>query len=97
MIDQSKKEFTYSKLKHKTKLANQRRIGFALGCLTAGVTGKGGIWREKPPDAESAVGAAYPKVWAKARTCPVHAVLGAVLQDDFEFELFASVNHCIYR
>ena len=24
--------------------------------LTAGVTGKGGIWRAKPPDAESAVG-----------------------------------------
>jgi len=48
-------------------------------------TGKGGIWREKPPDAESArlprvlggVGAADSKVWAKARTCPVHAVLGA--------------------
>jgi len=26
-----------------------------LAGLTAGVTGKGGIWREKPPDAESAV------------------------------------------
>jgi len=24
-------------------------------CLTAGVTVKGGIWRTKPPDAESAV------------------------------------------
>jgi len=43
---------------------------------TAGVTGKGGMWREKPPDAESAVGAASLKVWATARTCPVHAVLG---------------------
>jgi len=31
---------------------------------TAGVTGKGGIWRTKPPDAESAVGAESPKVWA---------------------------------
>jgi hypothetical protein len=39
--------------------------------LTAGVTGKGGIWRIKPPDAESAVGAADPKVRAKPRTCPV--------------------------
>ena len=28
---------------------------------TAGVTGKGGIWRTKPPDAESAVGAADPE------------------------------------
>ena len=44
---------------------------------TAGVTGKGGTWRTKPPDAESAFGADSPKVWANARTCPVHAVLGA--------------------
>ena len=36
------------------------------------------MWREKPPDAESAIGAASSKVWAKARTCPVHAVLGAL-------------------
>jgi hypothetical protein len=27
----------------------------------AGVTGKGGMWREKPPNAESAVGAAFPE------------------------------------
>ena len=47
--------------------------------LTAGVTGKRGNWREKLPDAESAVGARIPKVWANARTCPVHAVLGAIL------------------
>jgi hypothetical protein len=39
------------------------------------VTGKRGMWREKLPDAESAVGAESPKVWANARTCPVHAVL----------------------
>jgi hypothetical protein len=44
---------------------------------TAGVTGKGGNWRTKPPAAESAVGADSPKVWANARTCPVHAVLGS--------------------
>ncbi|MFZ4802514.1 MAG: hypothetical protein ACOYLR_11215, partial [Chlorobium sp.] len=49
-----------------------------LKSLTASVTGKGGNWREKPPDAESAIGAANPKVWANARTCPVHAVLGGV-------------------
>ena len=28
---------------------------YYLGGPTAGVTGKGGTWREKPPDAESAV------------------------------------------
>jgi hypothetical protein len=44
---------------------------------TACVTGKRGNWREKPPDAESAVGARIPKVRPTARTCPVHAVLGA--------------------
>ena len=27
-----------------------------MSSRTAGVTGKGGIWRTKPPDAESAVG-----------------------------------------
>ena len=48
------------------------------GGPTAGVTGKGGMWRTKPPDAESAVGAASPKVRRNARTCPVHAMLGAV-------------------
>jgi hypothetical protein len=46
---------------------------------TAGVTGKGGIWRTKPPDAESAVGAASLKVRRNARTCPVHAVLAGIL------------------
>ncbi len=35
------------------------------------------MWRTKPPDAESAVGAAIPKVRRNARTCPVHAVLGS--------------------
>jgi len=38
---------------------------------TAGITGKGGIWREKPPDAESAVGARIPESVGNARTCPV--------------------------
>jgi hypothetical protein len=45
--------------------------------LTAGVTGKGGNWRRKPPDAESAVGARIPESAGSARTCPVHAVLGS--------------------
>jgi hypothetical protein len=50
---------------------------------TAGVTGKRGNWRSKPPDAESAAGAASPKVRAKPRTCPVHAVLGALFRVSF--------------
>ena len=45
------------------------RLGLRYGSescyLMAGVTGKGGIWREKPLDAESAVGAASSKVRAK--------------------------------
>ena len=58
-----------------------RRAGlhFILRCLmwesifsrlTVGITGKGRIWRTKPPDAESAVVATLrvPKVWANART-----------------------------
>jgi hypothetical protein len=48
---------------------------FAKNRLTAGVTGKGGIWRTKPPDAESAVWGRIPKSVGNARTCPVHAVL----------------------
>ena len=43
---------------------------------TAGVTGKGGIWRRKPPDAESAAWDRLPESAGSARTCPVHAVLG---------------------
>jgi hypothetical protein len=34
-------------------------------------TGKGGMWLEKPSDAESAIGARIPKVWSNACTaCP---------------------------
>lgn len=55
---------------------NAEYFDLAQDSLTAGVTGKGGICREKPPDAKSAVGAASLKAWAKSRTCPVHAVLG---------------------
>jgi hypothetical protein len=48
---------------------------------TAGVTGKrGDLAARKLPDAESAVGAADPKVRATPRTCPVHAVLGGLKQ-----------------
>ena len=54
--------------------------------LTAGVTGKGGIWRTKPPDAESAV-------WGRDREsvgeCPHLSGargVGPVLQGGLEFE-----------
>ena len=40
---------------------------YKKGSPTAGVTGKGGIWREKPPDAESAVWGRYPE---SAGECP---------------------------
>jgi hypothetical protein len=53
-----------------------RNIFFQRSHPTAGVTGKGGIWRKKPPDAESAVGARIPKVWAAPALVRVHAVLG---------------------
>jgi len=43
---------------------------------TVCVTGKGGIWRTKPPDAESASWGRDPESAGAARTCPVHAVLG---------------------
>ena len=59
---------------------------------TAGVTGKRGIWREKLPDAESAVEAADPKVWANARTCPVHAVLGCFgYGNTYSIELYCTL------
>jgi len=54
---------------------------------TAGVTGKGGTWREKPPDAESAVWGRFPMVWVKARTCPEHAVLGRFCKTLLNFVL----------
>jgi hypothetical protein len=40
-------------------------IFFLAPGQTAGVTGKGGTWRIKPPDAESTLGAASLQVWAK--------------------------------
>ena len=44
--------------------------------LTAGVTGKGGIWRTKPPDAESAVGARIPerRVFHNSEKCIFYAI-----------------------
>jgi hypothetical protein len=45
--------------------------------LTEGVTGKGGILREKLSNAESAVGAASPKVRALPALLSLHAVLGS--------------------
>ena len=38
-------------------------------------TGKGGNWRTKPPDAESAVWGQNPESVGKARTCPVHHIM----------------------
>jgi hypothetical protein len=55
----------------------QIRDFYSPGGPTAGVTGKrGDLAARKLPDAESAIGAADPKVRATPRTCPVHAVLG---------------------
>jgi hypothetical protein len=51
------------------------------------------MWREKPPDAESAVGAAFLKVWANARTCPVHAVLGTVSHS----QIHVNVESCRFH
>jgi hypothetical protein len=56
---------------------NMNRI--TRGYLTAGVTGKCGIWREKLPIAESALGAESPKVWAKPTLVRLHAVLAGFL------------------
>ena len=39
-----------------------------------GVTGKGGIWRKSHQTPDPPLGAADPKVWANARTCPVHRI-----------------------
>jgi len=38
--------------------------------LTAVIGGKCGIWQKKPLDAESAVGAESPKVWAQPALIP---------------------------
>ena len=76
------RKMTKNRKRFRAEILNQptkkTTIKFLTNCKgpTAGVTGKGGIWRTEPPDAESAVGARIPKVWANARTCPVHAVLG---------------------
>ena len=58
------------------RIKGKRPLGGSFVGLRAGVSGKYGIWRTKPPDAESAVGAESPKVWANARTYPLHTVLG---------------------
>jgi len=48
--------------------------------ITAGVNGKRGMWRKKPQTPNPPLGAAFPKVWANARTCLVLAVLGGFLE-----------------
>jgi hypothetical protein len=45
------------------------------GGLTTGVTGKCGMWLENHLMPNPPFGAASLKVWANARTCPVHALL----------------------
>lgn len=45
--------------------------------LTAGVSGKGGIWRTKSPDAESAVGADSLEGRAATARVRLHALLGS--------------------
>ena len=59
---------------------------------TVGVTGKGGIWREKPPDAESAVGTATPKVQANAGTCLAQAVLGGIAHESLFCKMLLPLN-----
>ena len=52
---------------------------------TAGVTGKGGTWRRKPPDAESASwGCFLESVGERPHLSGARGV-GPVLQGDFEF------------
>ena len=58
--------------------SNSTANHYTYGNLTAGVTGKRGMWREKLPDAKSAVWGRDPESVGSARTCPVHAVLGCL-------------------
>jgi hypothetical protein len=61
---------------------------------TAGVTGKRGVWREKPPDAESAVWGRFLESAGKAPHLSGARGVGQVLQDGFELGV---PFHCIYR
>jgi hypothetical protein len=49
---------------------------YSACCPTAGVTGKGGIWQEKPKAPNHAKGAESPEGWAVPALVRVHAVLG---------------------
>ena len=60
---------------------------------TAGVTGKGGIWRRKPPDAESAVWGRFPESAGERPHLSGARGVGRVFARGFEFEL----DYCIYR
>jgi hypothetical protein len=52
---------------------------------TAGVTGKRGIWRKKPPDAESAAWGRSPESVGECPHLSGARGVGRVLQDDFGF------------
>ena len=67
-----------------------------MNCPTAGVTGKGGIWRTKPPDAESASWSRFSASAGKAPHLSGARGVGQVLQATFEFELDIFIR-CIYR
>ena len=53
------------------------------------------MWREKPPDAESAIGAAFPESAGKAPHLSGARGVGQILQDGFEFYAFAHTTACI--
>jgi len=58
---------------------------YARGVPTAGVTGKGGIWRRKPPDAESASWGRFPESVGECPHLSGARGVGQILQDGFEF------------
>ena len=69
------------------------QLGPRDGCesvdQTAGVTGKGGSWQKKPPDAGFTVWGRFPESAGKPRSCPEHVLLGFSLEMDLNFGLFA--------
>ena len=66
---------------------------------TAGVTGKRGMWRKKPPDAESAVWGRFPESAANGPHLSGARGVGQILQDDFEFDFayfLTSIRRIVY-
>jgi hypothetical protein len=58
-----------------------------VNCPTAGVTGKGGNWWKKPPDAESASWGRLPESAAERPHLSGARDVGQVLQDGFDFNI----------